>query len=114
MRHSSSNKVNSSKKTNDDDDDEIKYDNENEYLKQKQKREINSKPLSLPRNPSVTFENISKSTPKSPYNAFTHQIRKIIPEDIACSVGCGGSKCKYCNSNWPREDMDIDGVFSHW
>ena len=72
------------------------------------------KMLSLPRNPSLTFKSPSKEKPKSPYSAFTHQMRKIIPEELACSVGCGGEKCKYCNSDWPDELMALKGVFSNW
>jgi hypothetical protein len=69
---------------------------------------------SLPRNPSLTFKSPSNEKPKSPYSAFTHHMRKIIPEELACSVGCGGEKCKYCNSDWPDELMAIKGIFSTW
>lgn len=73
-----------------------------------------SSTVNLPRNPSGTFKNPSGDKPKSPYSALTHHIRKIVPEDLACLAGCNGEKCKYCNSNWPEEDMAINGVFSHW
>ena len=39
--------------------------------------------LSLPRNPSGSLKNQSDDKPKSPYSAFTHQIRKIVPEEMA-------------------------------
>lgn len=51
---------------------------------------------------------------KSPYNGLTHGVRRIMPHDLACKVGCSGAKCKYDNSNWPSDEMAIDGVFSHW
>ncbi len=52
--------------------------------------------------------------PKSPYNAITHKVRQFIPQDLACKMGCKGTKCKYDNSDWPREKMAIKGLFSHW
>jgi hypothetical protein len=71
--------------------------------------------MMLPRNPKEVFENQKPNeTPKSPYNAVSHKIRKLVPEEIACKIGCSGEKCKYCNSNWPTEDMALNGVFSHW
>lgn len=69
---------------------------------------------SLPRNPSVMFKSPSNDKPKSPYGSFTHHLRKMIPEELACSVGCGGEKCKYCNSDWPDESMALKGIFSNW
>jgi hypothetical protein len=53
--------------------------------------------------------------PKSPYGAITHGVRRIMPQEIACRVGCGGKNCKYDNSkDWQPEQMAIDGIFSHW
>jgi hypothetical protein len=53
--------------------------------------------------------------PKSPYGAITHGVRRIMPQEIACRVGCGGKSCKYDNSkDWQPEQMAIDGIFSHW
>jgi hypothetical protein len=75
---------------------------------------ISKSMLSLPKNPSGSLKNQSNDKPKSPYSAFTHQIRKIVPEEMACMIGCGGEKCKYCNSNWPVENMVINGIFSNW
>ena len=51
---------------------------------------------------------------KSPYGPLTHKVRQIVPQEIACMVGCKGEKCKYCTSNWPPEDMAINGIYSHW
>ena len=52
--------------------------------------------------------------PKSPYGSFMQTIRRIVPQDLACKVGCGGAKCKYCNSEWDKDEMAINGVFSNW
>lgn len=51
---------------------------------------------------------------KSPYNQVTHGLRKIVPGELACKIGCKGAKCKYDNSDWPREKMAISGLFSNW
>ena len=52
--------------------------------------------------------------PKSPYSALTHQVRRIVPQEIACKFGCKGAKCKYDSSSWPKEKMSINGIFSSW
>lgn len=52
--------------------------------------------------------------PKSPYNALTHQIRRVVPHEVACLAGCQGVKCKYCNSNWSKDEMELNGIYSHW
>ncbi|CAF0712023.1 unnamed protein product [Brachionus calyciflorus] len=51
---------------------------------------------------------------KSPYGSISHGVRKIIPHEMACKLGCSGKKCKYDSSNWPPEEMAIPGIFSHW
>ena len=51
---------------------------------------------------------------KSPYNQVTHGLRKIFPAELACKVGCKGNKCKYDNSDWPKEKMAIPGIYSNW
>jgi hypothetical protein len=70
---------------------------------------------SLPRNPREVYQHPNANEqPKSPYNAVSHKIRKLVPEEIACKVGCGGEKCKYCSSNWNADDMALNGIYSHW
>ncbi len=51
---------------------------------------------------------------KSPYGLITHKVRQIVPQEIACKLGCKGAKCKYDSSNWPKEQMALDGIFSTW
>ena len=52
--------------------------------------------------------------PKSPYGKLTHQVRRMVPETIACKIGCGGTKCKYDNGNWPSDQMVLNGLYSNW
>jgi hypothetical protein len=67
---------------------------------------------------NFTIESVKSSTDlpiqKSPYNKVAQSMRRIVPQEMACSMGCGGAKCKYDNSNWPEQDMAIKGLFSHW
>ena len=51
---------------------------------------------------------------KSPYGRITHTVRQIVPQDIACKLGCRGAKCKYDNSDWPSEQMVLNGIYSNW
>ena len=42
-------------------------------------------------------------------------IRRNAPKEIQCSMFCGGRRCKYeQGSSWKKEDMAIDGIYSHW
>ena len=53
--------------------------------------------------------------PKSPYSTITHKVREIIPQELACKIGCGGANCKYCsNKGWTDDQMVIRNLFSHW
>ena len=52
--------------------------------------------------------------PKSAYGSIAHGVRKIMPQDIACKIGCRGTKCKYDRSDWPIDQMAIHGIYSHW
>ncbi len=52
--------------------------------------------------------------PKSAYGPIAHSVRKIVPQDIACKLGCRGNKCKYDSSDWPSDKMVLNGIFSHW
>jgi hypothetical protein len=52
--------------------------------------------------------------PKSAYGSIAHGVRKIVPQELACKIGCRGAKCKYDSSNWPADQMAIHGIYSHW
>lgn len=45
-------------------------------------------------------------------------MRHALPESYACSIGCGGDKCKYCNpadfGKFSKDHMKIKGLFSDW
>lgn len=52
---------------------------------------------------------------KSPYNGLTHSVRRIMPAELACRIGCRGARCKYDRSDcWDNDQMAIKGLFSHW
>ena len=41
--------------------------------------------------------------------------RRNAPKEMQCSMFCGGRRCKYeQGSSWKKEDMAIDGIYSHW
>ena len=41
--------------------------------------------------------------------------RRNAPREMQCSMFCGGKRCKYeQGSTWKKEDMAIDGIYSHW
>ena len=48
------------------------------------------------------------------YNKLSENLRKFTPLAIQCAIFCGGSRCKYENSNWPPVHMAIKDIFSHW
>lgn len=79
-------------------------------------RDINDTNKSFNGSLSSGGSNSLKDIPeqKSPYNSITHGVRRIIPQELACKVGCKGNKCKYDNSDWPEDKMAINGLFSHW
>ncbi|XP_046407111.1 protein tyrosine phosphatase domain-containing protein 1-like [Ischnura elegans] len=53
--------------------------------------------------------------PSSNYSRLSEGLRKNIPTEIQCVLFCGGNRCKYESSDcWTKEDMAIDGIFSHW
>ncbi|CAD5110970.1 DgyrCDS323 [Dimorphilus gyrociliatus] len=58
------------------------------------------------------------STPTAKYGVLFQKMRHAIPESYACSIGCGGEKCKYCNApasgKFSEEHMQIKGLFSSW
>ncbi len=73
---------------------------------------LNSTSSSIESQCSLSNSNYPEA--KSPYNLLTHSVRKIIPAEIACKIGCNGNKCKYDSSNWPKEKMAIHGLYSNW
>ena len=52
--------------------------------------------------------------PKSSYSKLTHKVRQIVPQEIACKIGCRGTKCKYDNGDWPSDQMVLKGLYSNW
>ena len=41
--------------------------------------------------------------------------RRNAPREMQCSMFCGGKRCKYeQGSTWKKDDMAIDGIYSHW
>lgn len=76
-------------------------------------RSNNSLSLSMSSN-SIDSMQTKVPEAKSPYNRVAHSVRRIIPTEMACKLGCNGTKCKYDNSNWPKEKMAINGLYSHW
>jgi len=56
-----------------------------------------------------------KEAPQGAYSVVSQTVKKFVPERTACRFGCGGARCKYERSDyWTREQMAIDGIFSHW
>ncbi|XP_071439097.1 protein tyrosine phosphatase domain-containing protein 1-like [Hetaerina americana] len=58
---------------------------------------------------------IFSTPPSSNYSRLSEGLRKNIPTEIQCALFCGGNRCKYelCDY-WPKNDMAIEGIFSHW
>lgn len=53
--------------------------------------------------------------PSARFNRVSERLRKTASKDLQCSIFCAGGRCKYEGSaNWCKEDMAIDGVYSHW
>ena len=49
------------------------------------------------------------------YTKVGEHIRRNAPNEMQCSMFCGGRKCKYESaSNWKNHEMAIEGIFSHW
>lgn len=66
---------------------------------------------------SSRLSNLSSEIPeaKSPYNGLTHGVRRIVPAELACRMGCRGIRCKYDRSDcWEKYQMAIKGLYSHW
>ncbi len=98
--------------------DELEY--ESSYSKRDKSIPINSSlsksatSASLDSNQSIRSVHLLPE-PKSPYSTITHKVREIIPQELACKVGCGGTNCKYCSSKgWNDGQMAIKNLYSHW
>ncbi|ESO97104.1 hypothetical protein LOTGIDRAFT_174629 [Lottia gigantea] len=64
---------------------------------------------------SEAYDKIKDSKPSAKGGRLTDRARRIVKHDNVCSVFCGGKKCKYCcPDNWSKEQMAVDGLFSHW
>ena len=49
------------------------------------------------------------------YTAVRETLIKTVPQEVQCSMFCGGKKCKYDTSSaWSVEQMAIKGLYSHW
>lgn len=76
-------------------------------------RSNNSLSLSLSSNDSFKSTTGAPQA-KSPYNAVTQSVRRLVSQEMACKLGCRGKKCKYDSSIWPADKMAINGLFSSW
>ena len=49
------------------------------------------------------------------YTKVGESIRRNAPNEMQCSMFCGGRRCKYESaSNWKNQEMAIEGIYSHW
>lgn len=49
------------------------------------------------------------------YSKVSEHLRKSVPHEMACSMFCGGRRCKYeSGDHWSPEQMAIPGLYSHW
>ena len=47
--------------------------------------------------------------------AVGESLRHNTPNEMQCSMFCGGRRCKYeGHSAWKQEDMALKGIYSHW
>ncbi|KAG8198529.1 hypothetical protein JTE90_026432 [Oedothorax gibbosus] len=52
--------------------------------------------------------------PSARYGKLSEKIRRTAPGEFQCSVFCGGKRCKYDSATWHKEDMAVNGIYSHW
>ncbi|GAB6029436.1 hypothetical protein CHUAL_005194 [Chamberlinius hualienensis] len=53
--------------------------------------------------------------PSAKYNKLSEKLRQVTPDELQCSIFCGGKKCKYENATcWDTKDMAIHGLYSNW
>ena len=49
------------------------------------------------------------------YNKFSESVRTVTPNELQCSMFCGGKRCKYeSGREWSDGEMAVDGIYSHW
>ncbi len=42
-------------------------------------------------------------------------LRHSVPHEMQCSMFCGGRRCKYESAaHWKKEQMAVEGIYSHW
>jgi protein tyrosine phosphatase domain-containing protein 1 len=53
--------------------------------------------------------------PKAKYNKLSEHTRTLMSGDRQCAMFCGGKKCRYCiSTGWSKEEMVVNGIYSHW
>ncbi|XP_015928881.1 protein tyrosine phosphatase domain-containing protein 1 [Parasteatoda tepidariorum] len=52
--------------------------------------------------------------PSARYGKLSEKIRRTAPGEFQCQVFCGGKRCKYDSATWHKEDMAVNGIYSHW
>ena len=49
------------------------------------------------------------------YSVVGESIRRNTPNEMQCSMFCGGRRCKYeSGAAWDKSEMALDGIYSHW
>ncbi|XP_023322024.1 protein tyrosine phosphatase domain-containing protein 1 isoform X3 [Eurytemora carolleeae] len=49
------------------------------------------------------------------YSTIGESIRRNTPNEVQCSMFCGGRRCKYESGNsWTKQDMALQGIYSSW
>ena len=79
------------------------YDDD-EFEEQQQQSDLNqpAAPVAKPTNKAIFLEGVATV------------INAVLPKPLSCRIICKGGKCKYESSNWPPDQMAIDGLYSHW
>lgn len=53
------------------------------------------------------------ATPK--YSKLSEKIRNKTAGSYQCRLFCGGLNCKYeTSARWKKDEMAVEGIFSHW
>ena len=66
--------------------------------------------------PAALIKTSDETPPVQPnYNKFSEGMRTVTPNELQCSMFCGGKRCKYeSGREWSESEMAIDGIYSHW
>merc|ERR1712131_73156 len=80
---------------------------------------IFKKSLSLVDNPDLVpagLQGKSNAAMVEPnYSLVGESLRHNTPNEMQCSMFCGGRRCKYeSGAAWKREEMALKGIYSHW